>query len=225
MRPIGVLGGTFDPIHRGHLHIAEAVRTRLGLSRVVLVPTAVPPHKAQESLAPIEHRLAMLRMALAEHPALECSDLELDPTRIAYTIDTLRALRAGPPAQAPLFILGTDALVQLPTWREGERLLREFDLVAVDRAEHPLASVLPRLDPEIRARVVELPAHGTAAELAPLRLGAGGRILHLALSPSAVSSSTIRASAARGADLTELVPLPVAQYIQRMGLYRQEGRR
>lgn len=222
---VGVLGGTFDPVHLGHLRVAESTGARFGLARVLVVPTAVPPHKPRASLAAADHRTAMLRLALEGHAGLVLSTLELGTDRAAYTIDTLRALRDGVEACCPVFILGADALLQLPSWREHRGLLREFDLVAVDRAGHAWSGIAPELAPGIRARLVTVPVEGDPAELEILRPGDGGRIFHFPLTPSPISSSAVRERARRGDDLRELVPPGVARYIQDMGLYREEAGR
>jgi nicotinate-nucleotide adenylyltransferase len=216
--PVGVLGGTFDPVHVGHLEIAERVRSRLGLSRMLLLPTARPPHKAPGELAPVADRAAMLRLALRDVPALEICALELDPNRVSYTVDSLRALRCGDPTPClPLFVLGMDALAQIASWRSSDAILGEFDLVVVDRPDRRRSD----LDPRVAQRIVELPA-----DLPPgLAPGTGGRIFHLPLVPIPVSSSVIRRRAARGEDLSGLVPPAVAEYIERTGLYRKESRR
>jgi nicotinate-nucleotide adenylyltransferase len=218
---VGVLGGTFDPVHLGHLEIAERVASQLGLARVLLMPTARPPHKAPEELAPIRHRAALVRLAVRGRPGLGICTLELDPGRVAYTIDSLRALRAVAPGRSPVFVLGLDALACITTWRSWRALLREFDLVVVDRPGRRLARTRAALDPRVAARIVALPA-GVPADLAP---GRGGRIFHLPLAPIRISSSAVRRRAARGEELSGLVPPAVAEYIERTSLYRKESRR
>ena len=225
--PLGLLGGTFDPVHRGHLELADKIRDLLRLPRFLLLPTAVPPHKSLRSLSPIAHRLEMLRLALRERPGLEICGLELDPERTCYTIDTLRILRDGPNPCRPLFVMGMDALLQLRTWREADALMREFDLIAIDRTDRELRRVRDRLDPDVASRIIS-PEGGPRGlderRLEQLELGRGGRIIHLALPLVPVSSSVIRARAAAGRSLHDLVPAAVAGYIQRTGLYRQEDR-
>ncbi len=223
---VAVLGGTFDPIHSGHLQIAEHVREALRPERVLLVLSATPPHKDSAALCPAHHREAMLRLALAERPGLELSRLELDARRVCYTIDTLSTLRDGTPPVDPLFILGSDALLELPGWREAERIVAEFDLVAVDRPGCRLDEVRDRLAPELARRLVPMPlaADDRREREAP---GRGGRIFHLEFPPTPIpiSSSEIRARAADGRSLGGLVPPAVARYILDKGLYRKEERR
>ena len=207
----GVLGGTFDPVHLGHLEIARRVRERTGVERVLLVPSAVPPHKREARLAPPRDREAMLRLAVAGESGLEVSTIELDTGAVCYTIDTLERLRRGPPRLVPVFILGLDSLADLATWKDFRRLIHEFDMVAVDR---PGAG--PDLPPEVHRVLLELP---DPADRAGLDLGRGGRIFRLGLPPIPISSREIRARAASGGDLAGLVPPAVARYIFSNGLY------
>jgi nicotinate-nucleotide adenylyltransferase len=212
---VGFLGGTFDPVHLGHLAIAEEVRSRLALSRVLLAPTAVPPHKTAGRLSPADVREAMLRLALRGRVGLELCTLELRRD-VCYTIDTLRRLRDGDPSLRPLLVLGTDALAQIHTWRDYRELLEEFDVVVADRAGQELQRVRPDLESAIADRIVDLPARED---------GAGGRIYRLPFEPIAVSSSAIRRRASRGESLAGLVPPAVAEYIDRTALYRRENAR
>jgi len=215
---VGVLGGSFDPVHSGHLRIAcESCRV-LALSRVLLLPAALPPHKAAGKLTPAGDREAMLRLAVRGHARLAVSREELDRGGVCYTIDTLRRLRDGEPGLDPVFLLGRDSLVQLPTWRDWRALIGEFDLALLDRAAGDAGG--GELHPEIVARLVEL-----SDTEAPEGVGRGGRIFRLPVAPLAVSSSAIRARARAGEDLTGLVPPAVARYIHDMGLYGRESNR
>ncbi len=215
----GVLGGTFDPVHLGHLHIAEEARRLLGLAHTLLLPAAVPPHKSPAVLSPARHREAMVRLAIEGREGLSISTLELVPARVCYTIDSLRRLRVESDYE-PLFILGLDALAQINSWHGWREILDEFDLAVIARSEgHGAATA--ELAAEVAARLVDV----TAATPAQLRAGSrGGRIFCLPITPIAVSSSTVRARARAGLDMSDLVPLAVARYIHDMGLYRGEER-
>jgi nicotinate-nucleotide adenylyltransferase len=220
---VGVLGGSFDPVHLGHLHAAEGLRRSLALSRVLLLPAAIPPHKHAESLSPPAHRRAMLELALAGQSGLELCALELERGVVAYTIDTLRLLRGGRPPLRPIFLLGSDLLAQLPSWHSWREIVSEFDLAIVDRSRPVLERSPPELQREIAGRWIELPeVAGDVAELDP---GRGGRLFHLALAPLPISASEVRRRAATGASLVDLVPPAVAAYIQRSSLYRREAAR
>ncbi len=226
---VGVLGGTFDPVHEGHLHAAEEVLRVFGLPRVLLVPCATPPHKSRPDLTPAVHRLAMLRRAVEGREGLEVSEIEIERGGVSYTLDTLRALASGPAPVRPLLILGTDALREIGTWYLCADLLREFDLIAVDRPSGGTAATeaAPRnFPPELSARAVAVPCEAGAGVAADAgRETTGGRIYRVAIPPLPVSSSRVRALASAGEPLTGLVPAAVARYIQHQGLYRKEARR
>ncbi len=219
---VGVLGGTFDPVHLGHLRIAVETRHLLGLSRTLLLPTAVPPHKRADELSPVHHRLAMLQLAVSESARIEICALELESERVCYTIDTLRALRGGRSARRPVFILGMDSLLQITKWRNWQDLVREFDLAVIERSESDTRTD-EILDPTLADRLVSLDAGSSTANLVDeLQPGRGGRIFRLPIGPIPISSSAIRARCRSGLDLGSLVPPSVAGYIQCTGLYLRE---
>ena len=120
---IGLFGGSFDPIHRGHIDPVEAARTRLGLDRVLYLPTAQPPHKPERTFAPALARYAMVELAVLDHPQLWVSDHELTLGRPAYTIETLELMRERFDEVEPVLIIGGDSFLELPTWRRWEELL------------------------------------------------------------------------------------------------------
>ena len=218
-----VLGGTFDPVHLGHLEIARRVRRVLDGAPVLLLLSAAPPHKDVLELSSAEHRETMLRLAVENEPGLELCRLELEQPGVSYTIDSLRMLRDGPPLSRPVFVLGTDALLELPTWREYRTLIKEFDLIGVARPGQDPDRIRGRLDPAVAAHLApglltESREH-VAGNVTP---GGGGRIFLLSTPPIAISSSEIRARAGDGRELGGLVPPAVAGYIQRNGLYRKE---
>ena len=219
---VGVLGGTFDPVHLGHLRMAVETRRLLGLSRTLLLPTAVPPHKRVDELSPVHHRVAMLQLAVSEFPQIEICPLELESERVSYTIDTLRALQNARPACRPVFVLGMDSLLQITIWRNWQDLVREFDLAVIERSESE-AKADEALDPTLVGRLVALDAGSSAANLVDeLQPGRGGRIFRLPIGPIPISSSAIRGRSRAGLDLGNLVPPAVAGYIQRTGLYLRE---
>lgn len=214
--PVGVLGGTFDPVHFGHLVIAEQARERLGLRRIWFLPCAVPPHKDPVGVASAEHRAAMIAAAIARRPGLELCDFELRTGIVQYTIDTLRALRRAPFHVNPVFLLGFDSLAELPTWRLHTALLTEFDLVVVDRPDDPRGTA--RLAPEVVRVLTQAPSD--AESCARIGLGRGGRVFRLPVPPTPISSHVVRARAAAGDSLAGLVPDSVARYIQDKHVYR-----
>jgi len=199
---IGVLGGTFDPVHWGHLAIGEAAREALGLSRVLFVPAGRPPHKAGRAVSRAEDRVAMLEAAVADNPAFAVSRVEIDRRGPSYTVDTLATLTAQNRPATPLwFILSVEALAGLPTWHEPDRILELACLAVVPRAGRASidetwfrAQFPARAD---RARWIDGPAID-------------------------VSASEIRERAAAGRSIRYLVPRAVDAYITHHGLYRTD---
>ena len=215
---VAVLGGTFDPVHFGHLHVVSCVRAVFEPDAVLLVPCSTPPHKWGRHVTAAHHRLAMLRLALSEAPGAEVSTLELVRGGVSFTIETLRALRDGPQRLVPAFVVGADALAEIDTWRENEALVEEFDLIAVLR---------PGARTEIpepgRSRIVDLPfSAGAGVRQAAPPVGAGGRVFRVAIPPSDISSSEVRRLAAAGLLTDGLVPRNVADYIRAHRLYQEE---
>jgi len=222
-RPVvGVLGGSFDPVHLGHLRIAAWVREALRLDQVLLLLSPRPPHKDPTALTPPGARAEMLRLAIGDDPGLRLSTVEFDEEGPSYTIDTLRRFRTASAPADPVFIIGADSLPELPSWRLAQDLTAEFDFVVLDRpGSEPLDA--PRLvDRRLASRVVPLtplpPAGGTRG----LPPGVGGRIFTLRRPATPESSSQVRALAASGRSLQGLVPPAVAGYISDHGLYRRE---
>ena len=218
MRIQVLMGGTFNPIHYGHLRIADGVRAALGLNELALLPTATPPHKPLERMTSAAHRVEMVRLSLEEFPALTICPLELTDST-AFTIDTLRQLRHGPPVVDPVFVVGMDTLSELPTWHKYRELLDEFDLISIERPGYDGAEA-QGYDPFVKERLQPLVTANQARRLVnDKRLGRGGRIFPLSLSAEAISSREIRRRTAAGEALGDLVPKDVALYIQRHDLY------
>ncbi len=153
---MGLFGGSFDPIHRGHVRPVQEARRRFGLERVIYLPTASPPHKqAPESAprAPAAARYAMVEMALLEEEGLYVSDFELRPDRPSYTAETLEHFAREEPAAELVLVLGSDALAQLPTWRRWRDLLELARLVVLTRPGNEIAGLRADLAPELRERL------------------------------------------------------------------------
>jgi len=195
-RRIGILGGTFDPIHLGHLVAAEGARWQFRLDQVLFIPTGRPWQKPAVA-SPAEDRYLMTVIATASNPAFTVSRLEIDNPGPTYTVDTLRRLRAElPEGTRLLFIGGADLLQQLLTWKEPEQVLALAELIAASRPDF-----------EIDGLVQQMPS-------------AADRIHRMEIPALAISSSDIRARVARGAPIDYLVPEGVAHYIQKRALYR-----
>jgi len=214
--PIAMLGGTFDPVHYGHLRFADAVRRALGLSEVRLVPAGDPPHRGSP-LAAAADRLAMLRLAVSEFPGLVVDDRELRRGGKSYTVDTLAGLRRDYPDRPLLLLLGADAFRCLPSWHRWRELFDLAHLVVVERPGVDLEAALPAPLPAIlRERVV--------AEPAILFSRPAGAILRQPIAPLDVSATAIREHIAEGEGGAEmnrgLLPPSVLAYIDLHHLYR-----
>lgn len=210
-RRVGILGGTFDPIHYGHLLIADEVREALQLDRILFVPAAVPPHKIGERVAPAADRAAMVRLAIAGNPLFSMCSIELDRPGPSYTVDTLAALaeeavRQG--VQRELhFILSVEALARLKSWHEPARLLELARLAVVARPGTPI--------PVARRLKTMLP--GGSASMSRVECIRTLLVAH--------SSSDVRARVAAGRSIRYLVPSAVEAYIRDHRLYRSEDPR
>jgi nicotinate-nucleotide adenylyltransferase len=211
----GVLGGTFDPVHDGHLAAARAAPRALGLDRVLFIPSHQPPHRPARPGASVFHRFAMVSLATASDPELLASDLELQRPGLSYTADTLRRLHdAGHDAWQLFFILGTDALAEIATWHDYPAVLDLAHFVVVSRPGRSFG-VLRRRLPDLAPRMCEVgeqpPAEASRPRCAIFLLNAG--------TPD-VSSTDIRERAARGVPLGGLVAPGVERHIGKHGLYR-----
>lgn len=218
---LGLLGGTFNPVHRCHLEIAAQCRSRLNLHRILFIPSGDPPHKPPGSLAPAHDRMEMLRLAIGGQSAYAVSDIELRQPGKSYSIDTVRSLRKefGPTTDL-FFLIGLDAFVDLPNWREPEDLLTLCSFTVLSRpgrAFRDLAMfpLLPSLDATILA---DLDAGRRDRYDVPLTQGRS--VIFLATPPCTVSASDIRARIRGGRPTGNLLPAPVESYIIRRGLYR-----
>jgi nicotinate-nucleotide adenylyltransferase len=201
---VGIYGGSFDPVHYGHLLLAECCREALRLDEVWLIPAAVPPHKQSRELAPARQRVEMLELALAGHEQIKVSRLEIDRGGVSYTVETLAAVKELQPEATVLLLMGADSLHDLPTWREPARIC-DLAIPAVVRrggSPEPDFSVLAPLVSserlaEIRAAQVEMP------------------LIEL-------SSTELRSRAGEGRSLRFRTPRAVEKYIETHNLYRSQ---
>jgi nicotinate-nucleotide adenylyltransferase len=221
---IGLFGGTFDPIHRGHLKVARAAAARFRLREIWFVPADVPPHKQKAPVTSYFHRYSMVAMALSESPdflpsLLEAPEPEAHMERHpSYSIDTIRKMKAGLRRGDRLyFLIGIDAFRDIANWHLAEELLRECEFIIAARPGYSLEDVAKSLPDGVRPTLKELRAVGLDTALRPR-----GVTLHLLPETHEdVSATQIRAAVKRGKGLTELVPEAVAEYIRKEGLYRQ----
>jgi len=196
---IGVLGGTFDPIHIGHLILAEEVRARLNLAEILFVPAGQPWLKVDSPISPAEHRVEMVRLAIVDKPYFKLSTMEIERAGPTYTVDTIAELKAQLGAGDELFfILGWDSLAELPRWLQPSRLIRMCRLVAVPRLGYPV--------PDLEALEASIP-------------GLSQRVILLDEPKVDISALAIRDRVARGLSIHRLVPMPVERYIKEHKLY------
>ncbi len=195
---IGILGGTFDPIHIGHLVVAEEARTKLGLSEVLFVPAGQPWLKQARDIAPAAHRVEMVRRAIADNPYFKLSTLEVDHPGPSYTVDTLALLQDQLSSESSLFfILGRDTLAELPLWKEPRKVIQLCRLV-----------VPPRLGSrDLRHLEEAIP-------------GLLDKVIQLDMPVIGISSSEIRHRIAQGLPIRYLVPSVVEKYIAEHRIYQ-----
>lgn len=208
--PVGLFGGTFDPVHRGHLQVAEEVRSILGLEDFRMLPAGDPPHR-QETHASARDRLAMLELALADHPRLAIDRRELERAGPSWMVVTLESLRREQAERPQLLILGQDSANSLDRWHRWRELIGLAHLVVMTR---------PGQRPGYAAELEAWLAGREVRRAAELFDTPAGRLLYLDVTPLDISSTQVRRRAARGEPLDELVPEAVAAYIRRNGLYR-----
>jgi nicotinate-nucleotide adenylyltransferase len=191
---LGLYGGTFDPIHLGHLVLAESCREACGLDRVWFVVAGSPPHKPAAGRTPVADRIEMVRIAIAGHSAFEVSELEARRPGPNYSVETLEAVRAGKPEDELFFLIGADSLADLPMWRQPERILELATLVVVNR-----------------------PGAGP-----PSPAFEGRSIRHVEMPAIGVASNDLRRRVADGRSIRYQVPRGVEAYIVAQGLYHPQ---
>lgn len=227
---IGLFGGTFDPIHRGHMALARAALEQYKLHRIHFVPANVPPHKQQQPLSPFFHRFAMLALATAEEKAFVPSLLEAPEEGVVpikrgqekpnYTIDTVRRIKRSLKASDKLFLLiGMDAFAEIAKWHEAESLFGEVEFVVAGRPGYSLADVANALPKKLRPREeVTKPFHKQPATGDLVLPGVSIHLLGDLRQPA--SATAIRAASAAGKPLGKFLDTAVAEYIRKTGLYK-----
>ena len=195
---IGILGGTFDPIHTGHILSAQAVYEQLELEKVVFIPAYVPPHKIGQNFAPAEHRYAMTRLAIAPYPYFQVSDMELRRSGVSYTVDTMKEIKAAHPQSELYFIIGADSVPLLYTWNRIEELFQLVTFVVAYRPGYSnvIQTACKQMGNIVRERMILLPTPEYP-----------------------VSSTEIRQKIRNNESLKNLVPPAVEDYIRQHHLY------
>ena len=217
MSGIGIFGGSFNPIHLGHLRAAEEVREAETLDEVRFIPTALPPHKEAATLVTGAHRLRMIELAIAGVPGFHVSTLELDRPGLSFSVDTLRALRAELGAASRLvFVVGYDAFRYFHTWKEHAAIIGLCDVVVVTRP--PASATLRHEEIPLAARE----AFWYDSDSDVYRHGSGHVLKLQRITALDISAASIRAHVAAGRSIRFLVPTPVDAYVAEHGLYRQE---
>lgn len=217
---LALFGGTFDPVHRGHLAVARAAAKEFDLDRIYFVPADLPPHKGNRILTDFHHRFAMLALATAEDERFVPSLLEANSAHPNYSINTVRRLKGTLGKSDKLyFLIGIDAFMEISTWKQPAQLLGECDFIVASRPGHSLADVGEALPERLRppaATLQELKRHGSGGVIA-----LSSTTIHLLSNVhDQVSSTAIRAAANKSVrHLSRFVPKPVAEYIRKQQLY------
>ncbi|MEO8586393.1 MAG: nicotinate (nicotinamide) nucleotide adenylyltransferase [Acidobacteriota bacterium] len=198
---IGVYGGSFDPVHFGHLVPVEEARRLLSLDEILFVPAFQPPHKPTGPSAPSHHRFAMLALALEAYPAFRLTDFEVARGGTTFTIETLRHLRAARADAELVLVLGSDSLAGITTWRSWQEILDEFPIAVVEREGFPPGVLSRELPQAISGRI-------------------GETIFFAGNAPVTISSTWLRRAIPAGEDLSGSLPANVVAYLRRHALYR-----
>lgn len=218
---VGLFGGTFDPVHLGHVHAAEEVKAAFGLSRVFVIPSSVPPHKPLKVVSDAEDRLQMVRLCFDTRPGFDVSDVELNRRGPSYTIDTLHHFVTKLDARSELLmIIGSDAFFELHTWRDFDRILETVPLIVVERPssgpERGLSKV-KQADAYLADRVTT--GYGWNKDLGCFDHSLKKNIYFFQGSPWNISSTEIRHRVKSGLDVTPWLQKEVGDYIKNKGLY------
>jgi nicotinate-nucleotide adenylyltransferase len=222
---LGLFGGSFNPVHDGHLAIARQTREALELDQILYIPTSHPPHKPNGSLAPAQDRYEMVRLAIASDPAFAISDVEVRRPGKSYSIDTIRQLQQeyGPHTQL-FFLIGLDAFLDFPSWRDPRTLLELCSFVVLSRPGLSFRSLstVSLLPPIPYPSLADL----DAGRIFRIEAQIGGqRLICLKLPPCPISASDIRARIRQGHSVANLLPPLVESYILRHHLYQEECNR
>jgi nicotinate-nucleotide adenylyltransferase len=210
---IGLLGGSFNPVHNAHLRIAVEAQLACLLDRVIFIPAADPPHKPLAGNVSFEHRSKMVSMAIAGSPGFEMSTVEAERGGKSYSVDTIRIFRKRLPDDALFFIIGGDSFLEIGTWNRYAEIFPLCNLVVAERPGCPIVNRLEALPDAVRREFMP------DAETGSLMHHSGTSIFFIKGSPLDLSSTEIRRLAASGAEITRYVPPNVATYISQQRIY------
>jgi len=212
---IGLMGGTFNPVHCAHLRIAEEARDLCGLDRVLFIPAADPPHKPLAGEVSFATRCEMVRLAIAGHPAFELSDIEGKRKGKSYSVDTIGFIRTQRPADELFFIIGSDSFFEIGLWHRYAEIFRLCSLIVVERPGRPVENPLEALPVAIRGEF-------SYTEAPPRLQHASGHCVHILRGrPLGISSTVIRSLVAAGRSISHLVPPAVEAYIKNQRIYTE----
>lgn len=217
MRRIGVYGGTFDPIHNGHLSVAAAILKAFALKQMLFVLAFVPPHKRRREISAAYHRYAMVALATEESPAMLASAIELEAPARPYTIETLHRLQAEHTDAQLFFVMGADSFADVTSWHEHERLLSDHNIIVAARPGYGKdVDLTAHLVPRLQAQVVDLRGsqHPSDEHLTAPHIYLTDYVI------ADVAATEIREAVSEGRTIDHLVPQAVAGYIEKYGLYR-----
>ena len=223
---LGLLGGSFNPIHRCHLSIAQSARQLLHLDRILFIPTGDPPHKQPGTLATAHHRYRMVELAIQDQPEFARTNIVIRRSGKSYSIDTIRELQQEYGSVTTLFfIIGLDAFLDLPSWKEAGLLLKICHFIVISRPSTTFLAVasIPLFHDVPKDALLALDA--ARQERADVLLQNGRTLTFLRLPPCESSASDIRTRVHDGHPLAKLLPPLVESYILREGLYREDGER
>ncbi len=212
----GLFGGTFNPVHLGHLKVAEEVIRRFPLDRILFIPSYIPPHKSPGEVVPVRHRLKMVEIACRANPSFEVSEVEARRPGPSYSIVTLRRMKRARPEDRFFFIVGSDAFLEIETWKDYEQLLTECSFIVVSRPGFGIKLVEKVI---ARIKTTALPTPGRRTAIKPENLKPGSLFLLEARTPD-ISSTEVRRRIKAGLPVTGLVPPGVEQYMAKYKLYR-----
>ena len=208
--PIGIFGGTFDPVHNAHLHVAEEARKALGIDDFRMIPAGDPPHREGTFASP-RHRLAMLELAVESIPGLAIDERELRRDGPSWMVDTLASLRAEKPNRPLLLVIGQDAANSFDEWRHWRRIFDLAHLVIMTRSGES-AGYSPDMGKEVERRLITDPGY--------LRREHFGSVATIGVSRVDISSTAVRQRIQAGEEVLDWLPSPVLEYIEQHGLYR-----
>jgi len=215
---IGLFGGTFNPIHLGHIKAAEIVAKKFLLAKLYFIPSYIPPHKKSVQIASPRHRLRMVELAVDPFPHFIPSSIEIDAGGKSYSIVTLKKIKAQYPEARILFLLGVDAFLEIETWRDYENVLEQCSFIIMSRPQFHLEDAHEVLSEKYSQRIVALSGNS-----APVNIENSANLIYLVpIQALDISSTEVRERVMRNQSIQDLVPESVEHYIKERGLYQKK---